>query len=187
MAKRVELLERTMVKSLQYNRRESIEIHGLPETIKDENLEGKCLDLLGEIGCGHIQPSQVQACHRLKNRNKTIIRFVNSKHANAALHNKKKLKEVKKENYGLPKEDKIFINESLCRPFGFLAYVIRKALASKSIESYNIWKGKITLKVHGVQHYISHIQDLIDLNLANEEDRINFYHKNTPLFGYIYI
>lgn len=30
---------------LQYNRRESIEIHGIPQEVNDNELEGKCLDI----------------------------------------------------------------------------------------------------------------------------------------------
>ena len=40
-AKRVEILERSHYKSLQYNRRESIEIPDIPDTVPDKELENK--------------------------------------------------------------------------------------------------------------------------------------------------
>ena len=170
IAQRVNLLERSHLRSLQYNRRESIEICGFPESIQDDQLEEKCIELLNDIGCGKIKKTAVHACHRLRNRDKTIIRFVNRKHADLALHNKKKLKNVDKEKYGLSGE--VYINESLCKPMQFLAYKVRSALRQKKISSYNLWKGKLSLKIDDRDFKICHIDDLIDLNLAEDEDRV---------------
>ena len=170
ISERVNLLERSHLRSLQYNRRESIEICGLPEAVEDDQLEEKCLDLLGEIGCGKIKKSSVHACHRLRNRDKTIIRFVNRKHADLALHNKNKLKNIDKEKHGL--SGAVYINESLCKPMQFLAYKVRTALRQKKIASYNLWKGKLSVKIENRDYHISHIDDLIDLNLAEDEDKV---------------
>ena len=176
VSKRVQLLEKTLVSSMQYSRRESIEIHGLPETIKDEELEGKCLGVLEDIGCGKIDSSQVHACHRLKNKNNTIIRFVNRKFADKALHNKSKLKNINREKYGVANDKNIYINENLCRPMQYLAYKVRQALRDRKIVSYNIWKGKLSVKLvlNGRDIVISHVQDLIDIHLACEEDKQYF-------------
>ena len=176
ISKRVLMLEKTIVRSLQYQRRENVEIHGMPETINDKELEGKCLNIFQDIGCGEIKPSQVHACHRLKNKKNVIIRFVNRKNANNVLHNKAKLKDLKLEKYGLGKNVRLFINESLCLPLQFLAYKVRQAYKHKVIQSYNIWKGRISLKLvkDGENIFITHIQDLIDINLATEEDRNEF-------------
>ena len=172
IAKRVQLLERTLVNSLQYNRRESIEIHGLPEAIEDNKLEETCLNILDDIGVGKVSPMSVVGCHRLKNRSKVILRFVNRKHAYKALHNKKKLQTINKEKYGL--KDSLYINENLCRPLQFLAWKIRMAYKSKAIKSYNIWRGKLTVTIDEETHPVYHIQDLINLGLAEEEDITKF-------------
>ena len=74
---RVKTLERSQIRSLQYNRRESIEIAGIPETVDEKNLEKTYVLILEEIGCGKIEPWQVHAFHRLRNKKNTIIRFVN--------------------------------------------------------------------------------------------------------------
>ena len=159
IAQRVQLLERSHLRSLQYNRRESIEICGLPETVADNNLEQTCLSLLEDIGCGKIKKSAVHACHRLGNRDKTIIRFVNRKHADLALHNKKKLKDVDKAKYAL--QGNVFINESLCKPMQFLAFKVRNAYREKKIASFNLWKGKLTCKIEEQDFKIGHIDDFV--------------------------
>ena len=100
VAYRVQLLERSQLKSLQYNRRESIEIHGVPTSVKD--VEKYCCDVLGEIGCGAITEKDVHACHRLKNKDNAIIRFTNRKFADKALHHQKKLKGISRENFSIP-------------------------------------------------------------------------------------
>ena len=85
ISKMVEMLERSHFKHLQYCRRESIEIHGIPDNVDDKNLESKSLEILGVIGVEKIEPGQVHACHRLKNKKNTIIRFVSRKTAESAL------------------------------------------------------------------------------------------------------
>ena len=49
IAERVQLLERSVLGSMQYQRRESIEIHNIPETVTKEKLEEYCCDLLTDI------------------------------------------------------------------------------------------------------------------------------------------
>ena len=178
ITKLVQNLERSHLRSLQYNRRESIEIHCLPETIPDERLEDTCLEILNDIGCGVINKWQVHACHRLKNKKNAIIRFSCRKHADLALHNRGKLKSLDKTKHGL--DGNIYINESLCRPMAFLTYKVRTAKKNGKVESYNFWKGKLSLKLNNRTYPISHINDLIDLDLAVEEDRLSFF---KPLSG----
>ena len=177
VAKRVQLLEKNIVSHMQYNRRESVEIHGFPETITDRNLEEKSKELLEEIGCGKIKSSQIHACHRMKNKNVTIIRFVNRKTADNALHNRAKLKNIDRKKYNLEQDKKLYINESLCRPMQYLSYKVRCAYKAKKIVSFNMWKGKLTLKVdnEGEDISISHVQDLIDIGLACEDDKLSFF------------
>ena len=176
VAQRVQLLERSQLRSLQYNRRESIEIHGVPRSVKDDQLEGFCAKILQEIGCGDIGDKDVHACHRLRNKDKTIIRFTNRKFADRALHNRRKLKDINKVTFNIPDASRgLFINESLCKPMSFLCFKVRSAMKAKTIESYNLWKGKLSLKVNGEEHYISHVEDLIELGLAEEVDRLNFF------------
>ena len=56
IAKRVELLERSQASYMQYNRRESIEIAGIPENVEDGDLENAVCNILHGIGVNRIDP-----------------------------------------------------------------------------------------------------------------------------------
>ena len=73
---------------------------------------------------------------------------------------------------GLTEGTKLYLNESLCRPYQFLHYKVRMAYKSKNIRNFNYWKGKLTIKMteNDQPIRISHINDLIELGLADEGD-----------------
>ena len=66
----------------QYGRRNNIEITGIPDSVPDQNLEEKVVDILNEITV-NVSPKDIEACHRVgvsKNSSKkTIVPFVNRK------------------------------------------------------------------------------------------------------------
>ena len=175
--KRVRSLESNLIENIQYTRRESIEIHGIPESVKDEQLEEKVIDVLEEIGVGRVKSYRIHACHRLKNRSKAVIRFVSRKNADLALHHRGKLKDFDVAKHGFNADTKLFINESLCPQMQYLCYLARTCKKQKTIDSYNLWKGRLTIKMGGTdtQIHIRHIEDLIDLGLATEDQREKFY------------
>ena len=76
--------QRTQLESSnQYGRRNNLEISGIPNKIKDEDLEKMAIDIMGEVGV-EVGENEVEACHRLPitdaNRNKkVIIRLTNKK------------------------------------------------------------------------------------------------------------
>ena len=146
ISKRVELLEGNLTSHMQYNRRESIEISGL-DKINNNDQEKTIVGILEDIGVGKIESWQVQACHRLKNPKNVIIKFVSRKHAALAIHNRKKLMNLDNEKHGLNRDAKIFINENLCRPLKFLHYKVRQAYKNKKISYFNLWKGKLSVKL----------------------------------------
>ena len=79
----------------QYVRRNNLEISGIPNSVSDEDLESKVIEILSKINI-KLQKKEIEACHRLpptrKNpTKKTIIRFVNRKKAEKSLKNKKML------------------------------------------------------------------------------------------------
>ena len=73
IAKRVQLLERSHVNSLQYQRRESLEIHGIPDEIRDNELESKCREILLDVTGQKVKKFQIHACHRLKTGTKQLF------------------------------------------------------------------------------------------------------------------
>ena len=176
ISKRVKLLERNLISHMQYNRRESIKISGL-DKINNNDLEKTTVGILEDIGVGKIESWQVQACHRLKNPKNVIIKFVSRKHAALAIHNRKKLMNLDNEKHGLNRDAKIFINENLCRPLKFLHCKVRQAYKNKKILYFNLWKGKRSVKLGANSEIINiqHINDLIDIDLAIDDDRVSFY------------
>ena len=155
----------------------TIEIHGIPDSVKDDQLEEKVVDILEDIGCGRVKSYRIHACHRLKNRSKAVIRFVSRKNADLALHHRGKLKELDVKKHGFQPNTKIYVNESLCPPMQYLFYLTRLAASNKTIDSYNLWKGRLTVKLGGNDEKITirHIEDLIELGIAGENHREKFY------------
>ena len=60
----------------QYSRRNN----SIPQSVKSKDLEDKVINVL-----------DIEACHRLGDSRKTIVRFINRKHSFEALKNKKSL------------------------------------------------------------------------------------------------
>ena len=95
----------------QYGRRQNIEIAGIPNTIPQEDLEKKIIEILRDIGV-NVNSYDIVTCHRLKGygtRRNTSVRFLNQKTAIQCLRNKSKLR---KEEFPLKN---IYIFENLCQ------------------------------------------------------------------------
>ena len=114
----------------QYGRRNNIVISGIPDSVDVNQLENqslKCTDI--NI---NVVSNDIEACHRIGKKDtrigstKTIICFVNRKHAKQALHNKKKHSRVKKKQTFNPNNNPFFISENSTRMNESLAYQERK-------------------------------------------------------------
>ena len=62
---KMKLLERQCWANKQYSRRECLEISGVPESVTDNDLEGKVLKLLEKIDV-EVHPNHIEACHWIK-------------------------------------------------------------------------------------------------------------------------
>ena len=64
----------------QYNRRNNIEIQGIPANVTDGELEGKVIDIFSCVGI-EVKGSDIEDCYRLGygNPKNTMVRFVNRK------------------------------------------------------------------------------------------------------------
>ena len=71
-------LERGLHTANQYSRRECLKLSGVPESIPNETLEIKVCELLNEIGAD-VSPNDLEASHRLKKKDRAIIKFSNRK------------------------------------------------------------------------------------------------------------
>ena len=77
----------------QYSRRETIEIHGIPDNVPDAEIEGKVIGLLSEIGV-NVNAEDFHAVHhkgkKRKNKGRTIIaKFISIKIKHLAIVNRK--------------------------------------------------------------------------------------------------
>ena len=61
-----------------------------------------------------IDERDVQACHRLKEKERTTVKFVNRKNCLQILGVKKELKFLDPTELAFPENTKVFINKSLC-------------------------------------------------------------------------
>ena len=68
MDKQIFNLEKELNVFLQYNRRESIEISGVPENIPQRELESTMILILRRIGLQHLSSYEIAACHRLRGK-----------------------------------------------------------------------------------------------------------------------
>ena len=84
---RMSELESDLSKKDQYNRRNNIEVQGIPSDIGDDFLEDKVIEMLAEVQIMTTKPD-IEDCHRLGKNGSTIVRFVNRKFCNDILEKK---------------------------------------------------------------------------------------------------
>ena len=121
LASRVATLERNHWQNAQYQRRNNIEIVGIPTSVEDNNLEETVCSIFKAIDV-IVKPEEVEACHRLpysrkedkSNPKRSIIKLVNRKKCEQALANRKKLKDVDMTDLKFEVDTRIFLNDSLC-------------------------------------------------------------------------
>ena len=90
---RVVQTERHCLANAQYCRRDTAEVIGIPSSIKDQDLESKVHNIFEEIGV-NIDERDTQDCHRLREKDRTIVKFVNRKDCTNILRVKKNLKHL---------------------------------------------------------------------------------------------
>ena len=113
LMERVVQIERQCWANAQYSRRGTIEVISIPSFIRGKGLENKVRNIFGEIGV-NVKERDIQACHRLREKDKTIVKFVHRKDCTNILRVKKDLKHLDPTKLSLSEGTKIFINESLC-------------------------------------------------------------------------
>ena len=164
---RVTELERSHHLYLQYGRRNSIEVSGIPEDVQQNDLEKHVIDIFKEAKAkvhgefpNHMD---IEACHRIGKKGVVIARFVNRKFAKEIMYKGKNLKNTKL--YG---DTPIYVNESLCKPFQFIAFAIRRLKKHNMIDGYRVRNGIYSIKVGEQYREISHKNDFIKHNLDVE-------------------
>ena len=161
-------LERRMAATEQYSRRECIELAGIPESVPEEEIEQKVVDLLNHAGVG-VTVDDFHAVHRLKNKKIVIAKFISRKKAVASLKNKKKLRELdepSKVRFGV---GKVFVNESLCPTYRRLFGICNSLFKKKYISKNFTFNGSLYIVSGDEKINIAHINDL---NEAVGEEKV---------------
>ena len=91
LSKQIETLQRNTLDSLQYLRREMIEINLAPEDIQDKQLEESICQALSLTGTP-VSAGDLEACHRMRQRDRVIVKFCSRKTRNDVIFKKKSLK-----------------------------------------------------------------------------------------------
>ena len=116
-------LEKNQAKSEQYNRRNNIELSGIPNDIPEDNLDKVLIDICHDSGL-EIEPKDIEGCHRLpvsryiRDSNKRlIVKFVTRKHE-TILQNKKSIST--KDFSHLDANGKVFVSVALCPYYRYI-------------------------------------------------------------------
>ena len=91
LLKRVINLERNALNTAQYVRAETIEINPMIQSIPFADLENKVCQALSLTGTT-VTPDNLQACHRMRNKEKVIVKFKDRKQRNKVIFSRKELK-----------------------------------------------------------------------------------------------
>ena len=147
----------------QYNRRESLEISGIPDRITQEDLEYEVLEILRRVGLTNLSSYNIVACHRLKrkvpgeNYRRVIVRFTNRKFAYAALSRKNIIKNFR-DKPGL------YVHQSLCHKYNDVYRKCHELRSVGEIDRFWVYNGFIYMKRTNSQNEnptkILHINDL---------------------------
>ena len=81
-------VERLCWANAQYPRRECLEVFGIPYSVKIKDLGGKVCSVFNRIGVP-VNPDDIEACHRLYNDKKMIVKFSRRKLCQQVLQEKK--------------------------------------------------------------------------------------------------
>ena len=131
-------MERQCWANTQYSRRECLEVAGIPRDVSNENLESKVLEAFSKVGC-EILSRNIEACHRLTNNVRVIVKFLRRKDCNQVLSVKRDIRKIKLKDIGLRGSNSIFINPSLCPYFKMLWSKSKRLLDLGKINHFNFF------------------------------------------------
>ena len=122
------------------------------------------MDILNEISV-NVSQKDIEACHRVSvsknNSKKTIVRFINRKHAKKALISRKNFRKNSSHNC------KVFINENLTVKNNEIAFLGRKLKHSGHLNKIYTRDGTVHSSIPEIHRgkvlKIYHINDLFNL------------------------
>ena len=116
----------------QYTKRSNLEIYGIPEEVKDDQLEEKVINIFSQLNVS-ISKSDIEDSHQL-GRSNTVVKLINHKLCKDALGKKFEFnKNSDNSKLGFNVENKFFLCENLTPYNQCLAWVCRELKRAKEI------------------------------------------------------
>ena len=112
-------VERQCWANAHCSRRECLNIIGISSSFNINDLEHRVCRVFNRIGVD-VKPDDIEACHRLYNVKKTIVKFSKQKLCQQVLQVKKDLKNIDISKFDFAKGTVIFFNGSLCSYYTLL-------------------------------------------------------------------
>ena len=173
LLKRITNLERNALNNAKYVRRETIEINPIPQSIPNTDLENKVCQALSLTGTT-VTPDDLQACHRMKNKEKVIVKFKDRKQRNKVIFSRKELKSKGEQLRDLQFGPSLFINDSMCFENQSLFYKCRQLKNVGKLFSFWFFNNTLNVKLieNGPITKIFHISDLENLLQINSIEEL---------------
>ena len=161
LLERITYLERNNLNNTQYNRRETLEINPVPSYIADDVLEQSVCHALSLTGTS-VEPDDLQACHRMRKKDRVIIKFKCRKQKHRVLLNRKTLQNKSLDLTQLKFSGKLFVNESMCHEICQLACKFRQLKSARKIHSTWFYNSTLHIKLlkNGPIHKIFYPTDI---------------------------
>ena len=102
-----------MLSECPYSRRQCLEIAGIGTSILQESLEEKIFQIFEATGAS-VDKNDIDDCHRFRDKELTVVKFLQRKDFQQVLRCKKDLRNINISNLDLPEGTELFINEILC-------------------------------------------------------------------------
>ena len=119
-----------------------------------------------------ICDQDIQACHRLKDKDRAIVKFINIKDCLRILRVKRQLKGLDPAAVGLPEGTKVFVNDRFCPYYRGIWNKCKKLRDKQKVQQYYRINGLIRLRIEesGQAKIITHMVDLQNLFPDTEID-----------------
>ena len=146
---RLVALERQCWAHAQYSRRECLDITGIPSLVSDKDLGEVVRKVITKAGVD-ITGDDIEDCHRVGNKDQTIIKFAKRKVSRQVLSVRKDLSKVKMSDIDLTGQNTLYINQSIC-PYYRISWSKTKTLYQKNqtgkIDSFYMSNGSIKVRL----------------------------------------
>ena len=121
-----------------------------------------------------VTPDNLQACHRMKNKEKVIVKFKDRKERNKVIFSRKELKSKGEQLRELQFGPSLFINDSMCFENQSLFYKCRQLKNVGKLFSFWFFNNTLNVKLieNGPITKIFHISDLENLLQINSIEEL---------------